>query len=123
MPPTQASLHPAIHRANYQTMEWRQSHVRNPYLPPPTQCGWNEENETLTPVTCNLPCGPDELLTLIKCSCTRGRCAPPCKCASNGLRCTEMCSCLADVEYCDNLLSTDVEDITDDDEDEELFAD
>ncbi len=127
MPPTQASLHPAIYRANYQTMEWRQSHVQNPYLPSPTECSWNDDNGKFTPVTCDLPCGPDALLTLIKCSCTRGRCALPCKCASNELSCTEMCSCLADEEYCANLRTNDVDDVTDDegvtDDEDELDED
>ena len=52
---------------------------------------------------CEIPCAPEEVLNLIRCSWTKGRCVPPCKCASQNprLACTEMCECEGEPECCD----------------------
>ena len=53
-------------------------------------------HDRLLPVMCDLPCAPESILQLIKCSCIKNRCLPPCKCASLNLVCTEMCYCNGD---------------------------
>ena len=124
MPPSRASLYPAIRRANYQAMEWKRCNVSIPNIPPPTDCDWTIENGFLTPITCDVPCGPEELICLTKRSCYLSRCAPPCICALNKL--TETCSCLGYEDYCDNSLSKVVEDVTEyedelNDDEEEVY--
>ena len=61
------------------------------------------EDDRLLPVMCDLPCAPESILQLIKCSCIKNRCLPPCKCASLNLVCTEMCYCNGDDSNCDNV--------------------
>ena len=89
-----------------------------------TDFGWAiNENDCYVPVMCDLPSGPEELLSIVRCSCGPSKCAPPCKCFMNGLSCTEMCSCSADIEKCDNIADPDetVDCEADDvDEEEEL---
>jgi hypothetical protein len=115
LPPTKGSLLPAILRANLQAMVWAQDDQCTPTLPSPVDHGWSMENGHLTPVLCDLPCAPDSVLKLIKCSCTKSRCSAPCKCRAGELPCTEMCGCRGDETSCDNvyLCKDDDEDISD----------
>ena len=57
----------------------------------------------------DLPCVSNGVINVIICSCTRGRCVPPCKCASQkpSLQYTEMFGCGTDNEHCNNLLRHD----------------
>ena len=105
LPPTLSSLLPAIRRAHFQCMEWFQDIISHPELPPPCTYGWSEENGVFDPVMCDMACAPEEVLNVIKCSCKKGRCAPPCKCATQQPRmcCTEMCGCGGEDEFCDNV--------------------
>lgn len=104
LPPTVGGLLPALKRANYQAMIWQRSDIPHQNMPPPTDHGWTKckDNGDLSPIICDKPCAPDSLLHLVKCSCQKNRCVPPCKCATYNLRCTEMCSCNGDYMNCDN---------------------
>ena len=68
MPPTAAEMCPAIRRCHYQCMEWFRDIEQHPYLPSPLSYGWIMENKTYKPVLCDLPCAPEEVLDLVKCS-------------------------------------------------------
>jgi hypothetical protein len=105
MPPTAAALHPAIRRSHFQCMEWERDCEPHPGLPSPCNYGWLLNDGKHEPILCDLPCAPDDVLNVIKCSCQKGRCAPPCKCAMQQppLRCTEMCTCGGEEELCDNV--------------------
>jgi len=109
MPPTTASLRPAIARSHYQCMEWNRDILPHPSLPTISNYGWSNESGKYEPVMCDLPCAPEEVVNVIKCSCRKGRCAPPCKCATQQppMCCTEMCSCSGDEDLCDNALKSD----------------
>ena len=124
IPPPQAALRPAIRRVHYQVIIWPQAQVPKPNLPPVTDFGWAlSENDCYVPVMCNLPSGPEKVLSIVRCSCDPSKCTPPCKCVRNGLSCTEMCSCSDDIEKCDNIADPDetVDCEADDvDEEEEL---
>ena len=115
-PPTLAALRPAIRRCHYQCIEWDRDIEPHPKLPPACDYGWTFENGRYEPIMCEIQCAPEEVLHLIRCSCTKGRCVPPCKCASQNPRlpCSEMCECGGDPEYCDN--TEPVEDIANDDD-------
>ena len=103
LPPTRATLLPALKRANYQAMIWFNDIQARPVLPSPVGHGWIMQDNRLVPVMCDLPCAPDFIIQLVRCSCTKNRCVPPCKCASVQLVCTEMCSCNGDETCCDNV--------------------
>ena len=118
MPPTAAALRPAIRRCHYQCMEWFRDIEQHPNLPSPLSYGWIMENKTYEPVLCDLPCAPEEVLDLVKCSCKSGRCVPPCKCASVHLPCTEMCGCGSDPEFCANVGTEDSDESEEDIENE-----
>jgi hypothetical protein len=116
LPPTKGSLMPAINRANFQAMVWAQDDQCRPTVPSPVGHGWCMENGQLTPVLCELPCAPESILKLIKCSCVKSRCSTLCKCRSNELCCTEMCGCSGNETSCDNVyLSKDDDDADDSD--------
>ena len=69
---------------------------------------------------CLLPCAPETLLQLIRCSCVKRKCAPPCKYYSHNLKCTDLCVRRKDEELCKNLNEhtnpEDLEEGMDDDE-------
>ena len=109
MPPTQAALYPAIRRAHFQAMEWRRADMVHPCLPSPEEYGWKVENGKYQPTLCDLPCGPPELIEVVRCSCVRGRCAPPCSCFSNRVTFTKMCSCDGNPNTGDNIDAATVE--------------
>lgn len=103
LPPTKSALNPALLRAHLQAFEWNQDLIQHPNNPSPTDFGWKKVGSTYEPVACTMPCAPELLLELCRCSCFQRRCSPPCTCQSNGLRCTEMCRCEGDPDRCDNM--------------------
>lgn len=119
LPPTRGSLIPALKRANFQALVWSKDDEPNPVIPNPVDHGWCIEEGVLTPVMCEEPCAPESLLKLVKCSCVKNRCSPPCKCLANNLPCTEMCCCNGDKLTCDNLYPPDYTEGDSDDADED----
>lgn len=107
LPPTSGSFIPAVKRANFQALVWSQDNEAKPVIPNPVGHGWSIEAGVLAPVMCEEPCAPEALLKLIKCSCMKNRCSPPCKCLANNMPCTEMCVCNGDETICDNLYPPD----------------
>ena len=75
MPPTRAALRPAIQRAHFQSLIWQQAHIPRPNLPPVTDFGWTlSENDRYVPVMCDLPSGPEEVLSIVHCCCGSSKC-------------------------------------------------
>ena len=103
LPPTRGAFEPAVRRSNFQAFIWERADQQYPIIPSPAEHGWLIENGCLVPVMCDLPCAPETLLQLIKCSCTKSRCSHLCKCFANNLKCTAMCGCGGDEEFCDNV--------------------
>lgn len=93
MPPTLAALKPAIRRCHYQCMEWSRDTIAHPNLPPATDYGWQLVNGEFEPIMCDLPCAPDEVLNLVRCSCKKNSCTQRCKCATQSILCTKMGEC------------------------------
>ena len=105
LPPTRDSLIPAVKRANFQSLIWAQDEKPKPVIPSPQGYGWSIEDGQLVPVKCEISCAPESLLELVKCSCVKSKCRPPCRCLSNNIPCTEMCACKSDEDNCDNVFS------------------
>ena len=104
-PPTQAALHQAVLRAHYQLLVWNKDIVPNPVLPSPEGFGWKweEDKKAWIPVITTLPPAPEAIIHLMKCKCTKERCANNrCKCRKAGLRCTDLCGCSDTDEDCKN---------------------
>jgi hypothetical protein len=125
LPPTRASLTPYVDRVRYQTIEWCCADQPFPNLPSPLHFGWElkEDSNQYAPVMCLLPCAPETVLQLIRCSCVKRKCAPPCKCHSHNLKCTELCLCGGDEEMCDNHgdYTNNEDSLEDIDDDDRLF--
>lgn len=97
---------PAIKRANYQTMEWLSDDEVHPKLSSSVKYGWILEDRLITPVECEIPCTPESILRLIKCSRAKTRCSPFCKYLASSLHCMEMCECTVGEDQCDNQTMT-----------------
>ena len=85
--------------AHLQVVIWKQALQRNPPNMDPLTHGWTQREGstslTRTTVTDDVTIAPDELLKMIKCSCSS---ATPCKyhqCACNkaSMSCTVLCVC------------------------------
>ena len=100
LPPTRDSLIPAVKRSNFQSLTWIQDEKPYPIIPSPDGNGWSIEDGQLVPVKCEIPCATESLLDLIKCSCVKSRCRPPCRCLSSNIPCTEMCACKSNEDNC-----------------------
>jgi len=116
LPPTRGAFLPALRRVNFQAMVWAMDNQSRPKIPSPVSHGWIIEDGLLIPVMCDLPCAPESILILVKCSCSKSRCTASCKCRVNGLPCTEMCACSADDSLCDNVQTFSSEDFLQDEE-------
>ena len=100
LPPTKGALTPYISRTDYQVLEWKSADKPNPNLPDPLHFGWEMTGQSYTPVTCLLPCAPDSVIQLVRCSCLKGQCVVNCKCRTHSLVCTELCRCSCDENLC-----------------------
>ena len=87
-------------------------------LPPLTDFGWAlSDNDCYVPVMCDLPSGPEEVFSIVRCSCGPSKCAPPFKCVMNELSCSKMSSCSADIADPDEIVDCEADDA---DEEKEL---
>ena len=115
MPPFTGAFLPALNRVNFQAMVWEMDKQSRPNIPSPVGHGWIIEDGLLTPVMCDLPCAPESIMKLVRCSCLESKCNASCKCRANGLPCTEMCNCTADDEMCENVSRDHTHDLHDED--------
>ena len=112
LPPTQAALHQAVLRAHYQLLVWNKDIVPNPALPSAQGFGWKwkEDKKAWIPVITTLPPAREAIIQLVKCKCTKEKCAKNrCKCRKAGLTCIDFCGCSDTDEDCKNK-SVDVND-------------
>lgn len=125
LPPTKAALHQSILRAHHQSWIWNHDNIANPERLPPENYGWMLENDNsrdFQPRMTTLPPAPTAIIELVKCSCSKSRCASRCSCKSHGLRCTELCQCTTEDEdnTCLNSVPETLDDTSsDEDEDED----
>lgn len=127
LPPTQGALHEAILRTHYQAIVWNNDTVSNPTLPSPERYGWKDDSDHWTPVMTTILPAPEAIIQLVKCGCSKERCATNrCQCRKADLPCTELCSCSDAEEMCQNVPDEDLydtEDNSDDDYDESSDTD
>ena len=103
LPPTRAAFMPYLSRTNYQVLEWKRADQPHPNLPDPSLFGLEITDNSYTPVTCLLPCAPESVIQLVRCSCLKGQCAVHFNCRSHSLICTELCRCGGDENLCKNI--------------------
>ena len=84
-----------IKRCVYQSALWRQSLIKDPYMPVSTHWGWTI-NDNDGNIMINWSKLPDVVKgcwsTFVKCSC-KTQCAGNCSCFSRQISCTTLCSC------------------------------
>ena len=62
LPPTKASLYPAIMRANLQAIQWQQDICQHPVIPSPSNMGWKDVEGHFESVSCIVSCAPSNIL-------------------------------------------------------------
>lgn len=115
LPPNQDCLFKHMQRANYQTGIYRRSLVAKISAPSPVHHGWKISDDVLEiDWMVNEPV-PRSLLQQIHCKCKKTSCEKLlCTCRASNLLCTELCFCY----NCNNCNQTDVQPISDSDDDE-----
>lgn len=115
LPPTSGATYQHSLRAYLQVQIWLGNSLN------PEDWGWKKTETVFLPVRTNEPLAPQELLTMVHCSCSASNCSTRCSCKKAGLRCTRACkSCHG--ESCLNSGDI-VEEKNDDDDDEEIVSD
>ena len=108
LPPTTEAFSENVKRAHLQTFIWKNALELCPPSLDPTSYGFIKEEETksLVPVTvpANVPLAPDNILKLIRCSCSsESPCkSSSCRCNKAKLACTVFCACCASIECCND---------------------
>ena len=123
LPPTNEAFNENVARAHLQVAVWRKALQPDPPAIDPTAFGWSREegSKTLIPTTLpsDTPLAPDDLLKLVRCSCSS---ETPCKtqrcgCSSASLACSVFCGCQGG-QGCFNERTRQTLQTDDDDEDE-----
>ena len=93
LPPCHNALKQHILRCNYQARIWRLAFESNPTYPEFHNHGWYFENEAIKIRWMTCQPAPNEVLSLLSCSCNR-TCQPTkCSCIDNRMHCTDLCLC------------------------------
>ena len=99
LPPTNEAFNENVARAHLQVAVWRDALQPDPPAIDPTAFRWSleEGSKTLIPTTlpCDTPFAPDDLLKLVRCSCSsETQCKTQrCSCSSAILACSVLCAC------------------------------
>lgn len=101
LPPTSEACHQHLFRVYLQVQSWLGNKLR------PTDWGWryeqtkncDKQRKILRPVISMKPMAPDNLLSMVSCSCKTG-CGLYCGCRKSGFTCSAMC------EHCNGLSCT-----------------
>ena len=123
LPPTNEAFNENVARAHLQVAVWRKALQPDPPAIDPTAFGWSREEGSktliLTTLPSDTPLAPDDLLKLVRCSCSS---ETPCKtqrcgCSSASLACSVFCGCQGG-QGCFNERTRQTLQTDDDDEDE-----
>ncbi|XP_043279745.1 uncharacterized protein [Venturia canescens] len=85
LPPTQPVLREHVKRTFYQIQSWLSNELN------PEDWGWRRTRTMMVPVMNPENSAPDNLLTLVSCSCTGDCKTARCTCRKSGLPCTQLC--------------------------------
>ena len=80
--------------------------------------GWMTKDENVVPVMTLLPPAPDELLRVIRCSCTTDCSTARCSCRKHSLECSPACGQCRGIG-CSNSTAADISDEDDDDDNDD----
>ena len=90
IPPSRAALLQHVKHASFQAgYIWGQAPTANPYLPSPSEWGWQKDT---TPLRTTLSEASKRGQELVKCNCKQC-CLGRCKCHKANLKCTQLCFC------------------------------
>lgn len=95
LPPTSGASRQHSFRTYHQVQQWLNEDKD------PLEWGWKKIGDHLTPITTARPAAPQELLSLIMCTC-KDECVRNCECRRSGLNCTSICSNCSG-QACDNM--------------------
>ena len=96
LPPTENPAYLHCLRAIYQTTVWESLDV---FCLDPCDYGWSVIEGAYTPTQSTVPCGPEDLLKLVRCKCRAGCLSGNCSCKKHGLKCAAACqNCRGDCE-------------------------
>ena len=84
LPPTSDAARQHSFRTYHQVQQWL-NEKKNPL-----NWGWKKIGDYLRPITTTRPAAPQDLLSLIVCTC-KDHCVRNCKCRNSGLNCSNMC--------------------------------
>lgn len=84
LPPTSAASMQHSFRAYHQVQQWLNEKTN------PLEWGWKKIGEHLRPITTVRPAAPQELLSLVVCTC-KDECVRNCECRKSGLSCSSIC--------------------------------
>ncbi|GBM55371.1 hypothetical protein AVEN_120170-1 [Araneus ventricosus] len=84
-PPTLASAKQHSCRAYHQVQQWLHEQKNL------SKWGWKTIGGHLRPITTTHPASPEDLLSVIVCTC-KDECVQNCECRKSGLNCSNMCS-------------------------------
>ena len=107
LPPTSAAFLELTKRAHLQVAIWKASLCKDPLKLNPTEYGWTfDKSRSLllpTPVPVGTVAAPDDILKIIKCSCSSSKpCSSlHCSCVKSSLSCSSFCRCKGR-EICQN---------------------
>ena len=114
LPPTKDSFGLHLLRCLYQVYVWKQTLVKMLVLPPPTDFGYQKDQDgLLVPKMTSQELAAPELLNDIVCDCSTDPCQSNCSCFCHSQPCTTACTCegmpqdIATEEYCMNTLTID----------------
>ena len=88
LPPTSAAAKYHSYRVFYQICQWKKSD--SDLLP--ELWGWTETETGLYPTLTDLPPAPEDMLKIIKCTCTGDCTSARCSCKKNGMKCSPACN-------------------------------
>lgn len=115
LPPTSDSLYHHSLRVYFQVQTW----LGRGDLLNPVDYGWKKSENGLMPITTKEKLIPDNLISILKCSCRKGCKSNKCSCRSNDKKCSALC------QYCKgmNCSNAPSEIILEEEEDEANNAD
>ena len=120
LPPISSALNTKILRSHFVSTLWSQSHCSQMQRLDPTTHGWKRLiDESLQPITTDLPPAPEAIVEMSLCKCNGSCDTKRCACMKAGLVCTEMCFC----QNCENVEHESEDENDDSDDDNEIDSD
>ena len=130
LPPSPGAFLQHVKRSCVPLLIWHSSNLYETIAPIHTDLGWNDSEGVMMPICTEDEIAPEDLVTLVSCSCNGACSNNHCTCKKNNVACTDFCGCgdscmNSDMRPPDNLVGENDEDEeeTHDDQDDEVETD